>query len=312
MNDLRERLIYIRNQIDAMDNLNKKERRLLSNMRTVTQERQKQEYDSTQKWRNILVVVGVFLAVVIIITWVDGRSIHSQRLHVRENEIANDKFDWWMEHGDDEPYPGFDGEEITEASSYLMALGEGVFYAVVVSIMVAGVLAFQARQDKARVDSYNKKVENDNDQIRLNNQIARSSKPEIMAEVNRIHNQKAFISQAFLKEAQEWFPRDYGYREAVDYFIWLVENHAVDNMKEAVAHIQEKIRHEELMQEQRDIKEYLGVIIHNQNVMIRQNDELVRQQMLGNMINSANWMTNRSIDSNLSQMNARQQNRRRY
>ena len=312
MNDLRDKLIYIRNQLDAMDNLNQKERRLMSNIRTVSQEREKMQYGPSQKWRNILVVVGVFLAIVISITWVEGQNIHSQRLHDRENEIANDRFAWNMEHEDDEPYPGFDGEEITKESSYLMAFGEGVFYAIIVSIVVAGVLAYQARQDKARVDSYNQKVENDNDRIRANNQIARSTKTEIMEEVNRIHKQKAFISQAFLKEAQEWFPRDYGYRTAVDYFIWLVENHAVDNMKEAVTKIQEQIRHEELMQEQREIKEYLGVIIQNQNVIIHQNEELVRQQMLGNMINTANYVTNRSINSNVSQMNARQQNRYRY
>ena len=72
--------------------------------------------------------------------------------------------------------------------------------------------------------------------------------------------------------------------EAVNFFIGQVQNHTTDREKVIDRYLDYK-RDQETRQYREDMRNFQRVNIENQSLMISQQDEIIRQQMIGNVIN---------------------------
>ena len=83
----------------------------------------------------------------------------------------------------------------------------------------------------------------------------------------------------------EWYPKDYGYPAAVDFFINQVENHLATTIQECVEQYNTYTFRQKVTDNQK-------IMIGNQQIMISKQDEMIRQQMIGNAIATVNMMAN--------------------
>ena len=93
--------------------------------------------------------------------------------------------------------------------------------------------------------------------------------------------------------------------EAVDFFIHELELGTATNLPEAIKNFREDQYRKSVLRNQGIAIDRLGkmieqnnVIIDNQKILISGQQELIRQQMLGNMIAAATWNETRNIANN--------------
>ena len=93
--------------------------------------------------------------------------------------------------------------------------------------------------------------------------------------------------------------------EAVNFFIHELERGTATNLPEAIKNFREDQYRKSVLRNQGIAIDRLGkmieqnnVIIDNQKILISGQQELIRQQMLGNMIAAATWNETRNIANN--------------
>ena len=128
---------------------------------------------------------------------------------------------------------------------------------------------------------------------------------KIQQELEVFHERKRQISKEYLTSVCQWYHEDYAFMEAVDFFIHELELGTATNLPEAIKNFREDQYRKSVLRNQGIAIDRLGkmieqnnVIIDNQKILISGQQELIRQQMLGNMIAAATWNETRNIANN--------------
>ena len=129
----------------------------------------------------------------------------------------------------------------------------------------------------------------------INQQIAEYN-AQLEAQAEEINNGMEEVRQ-MADEYLYWYPRNYCYSDAVDFFIEAIQNFRADSLKEAINLYVEELRHRQVMQSQQEIS-------NQQQEMLGQQQELIRQQKINNVLTTANLFANLSTASAVRQNTA--------
>ncbi|MGN1420391.1 MAG: hypothetical protein ACI4XC_02610 [Eubacterium sp.] len=152
---------------------------------------------------------------------------------------------------------------------------------IVVSVISAGHIIRKMRKKKyARI--------NEQEQMRVNeeNEKIMAYNEQINEEVKMI-NQEMIELRSIADEELYWYPRNYCYSEAVNYFINAIQNFRADCLKEAINLYVEELRHRQLMAQQQQIA--------------NQQYEIAKQQKINNVLSTANLFANLGTISAVNQ-----------
>lgn len=295
MNELHADLVYVRNLLLAMQKLNEDEIDLQAQVRQTS--KLQETVDVPKKKNKIwtIIVIAVFLIVSAYTSYDKANILYQGEVRQYEYDAFNEQWYWEGTHPEDEPYPGYDGEE-PQFSDYIgMGLIIGVPTGAITALLLGGGFVIKHKLDEAAAKKRNRGIQESNQKKQEQNQAIQLRNNELAAEIQHIHNRKLMISQEYMRNIILWYPKDYGYLRAIDFFINQVENHLASNIKELVEQYQ-------TYEFRQSVMGGIRVIINNQQIMISKQDELIRQQMIGNMINMANLATNISTNAKMSQM----------
>ena len=275
-NNLLERLYYIRNLLQAMGKQNEIQQQLESQIRQPSNLKQNIP-EAQYHGKKIALITFIVLAAIFLL-------LYTPRIYFNEKEqlqykIENDEFSWNIAHEFSEPYPGYDGP--TQVSFLSCLLKVAIFAipaAAVIALILGGILSIWNKSQNKHIRKQNQIINDWNQKTIVQNQEVEKQKQILLDEIQKICDKKQLISQEYQKNVLAWFPRDYGYPSAVEYFINKVENHVANTIGEAVQQYEtDRYRQQKLNE------------IKNINKTIKEGqDELIRQQMIGNMINLAN------------------------
>lgn len=280
MNELHENLLYVRSLLLAMQRLNQEEQGLLNQIqepvrawnRAVSSPQKK--YTEYSKGKVVSIILGLFLAMELIgICQTAGR--------VRQ-DLKNEVF----LSTEDVKY---EDVTVSETEVYTKAALRSLPMSVIEAAIIGGVVVLANRSKvvkaKKQMELDKKRIENQNLNVREKNYDIQRRNQAIAAEVENIHSRKYMVSQEYQQNVLTWFPRDYGYLSAVDYFINLVENHLVSNIQEAVKEYNTYMHRKKTLENQETMLEY-------GREMLSKQDRLIKEQMLGNLLNAANLAAN--------------------
>lgn len=156
---------------------------------------------------------------------------------------------------------------------------------VAVLVAAAGGIAMAYFRFKDRgVDEVNRQIEEQNRVNGAYNLQIRAKREENEQKLQAIRQQRQLLVNRYGRHCDNWFPQSYGYMEAVNFFIGQVQNHTTDREKVIDRYLDYK-RDQETRQYREDMRNFQRVNIENQSLMISQQDEIIRQQMIGNVIN---------------------------
>ncbi|MBP3339744.1 MAG: hypothetical protein J6L69_10110 [Lachnospiraceae bacterium] len=301
MNGLYDGLIYIRSLLLKMQSLNEEEAKVVQQMqRPLIAQRPLHKVKKEKS--KIIILIVVYLLIIITQTFDLSFTLYEDQKRALEYDMVDDKAYWVMTH--DEPYPGYDGELTTNYGTALVkAMVAMLPIAIILAIIVIVIARKINKKENKRIEEFNlanAAIEKDNQRIAEENKGIILYKEECKVQIEEIRKQKCEIANEYRKNALTWFPKDYGYLSAVNYFINLVENHMVTNIQDAVEKYLTYMYRAEVTGELKAIKANQTIMINNQRIMISQQEELVRQQILGNMINSANLAVNISNNAKLT------------
>ena len=301
MNELRDKLIYVRNMLLAMQKLNQDEEQLRNQIKNTSNVMEFMVENTKKRKKWIFIVIAVFL--LIVVTSTDRRldSLYDRAVKDYEYEVYLEELEWMVEHSEEGPYPGYDEPEPQKMDFLGKAICIGIYHGGVLAGILGGIVAIKFVIDSILIKIQNKRIREMNQSIIEKNILVESTNKKIVTEIEKIHDRKIRISEEYQKNIISWFPRDYGYLKAVDYFINLIDNHMATTIQEAVEQYrnyeyqQAMLAAQQVMLNQQNIlignqEMMIGnqeVMIGNQKIMISNQEELVRQQMHGNMINSA-------------------------
>ncbi|MBO5335929.1 MAG: hypothetical protein J6A94_02205 [Lachnospiraceae bacterium] len=300
-NKLYEDLLYVKSLITAMGNLNIEEMQLQSRKVSPVKPRLVL-FEKIRYGRMIRIFLLVFLVLFFIntIPFV-GAAYRYEKTQI-ELDKENDMLAWRMAHKNEE-YPGYQGEEnVNMVSVVLPIVIRGSFIAFVISGMVAAIMTIREKMKDAR----NSQLKNNYENSIKNNQLILQKNAEIDAMIQHIANRRVLISEEYMENIIKWYPKDYGYPSAVNFFINLVENHMANTIQECVEQYNTYIYRQQKLENQQKI-------IDGQNRIISQKDEMIRQQMIGNYIANENLYANRQTAQNTSRIaDATERIARRY
>ena len=163
-------------------------------------------------------------------------------------------------------------EGIKNAGFSLMALFQAIAYPLLLFVALKLLLFWRKKRNSIENNIREKKVN------KFNESIAESN--EIISEQISIVNREMQEIRQLADEELYWYPRNYCYSDAVNYFINVVSNYRADSLKEAINLYVEELRHRQMMQNQQ---------------------ELVRQQKINNVLSTANLFANLSTASAINQ-----------
>ncbi|HEX3022713.1 MAG TPA: hypothetical protein VHP81_10010 [Lachnospiraceae bacterium] len=275
--NLRQKLLYVRGLIVAMDSLNKNQERCESQKRAQHQyiPYENKKKSGIGKW--ILIVLGIFVLLVV----------------------------YYTKSYLDYSYATLDMSKYTYSRALFEVMMISVPRAATQSAILAGVIAVIIYVKNYSRHSNKQKVELLNREHQQENALIRQKNNEMDQQIDQLVQRKQAISNEYTRNCIQWYPKDYGYLSAVDYFINQVDNHLASTMKEAVNNYIKYIN---------DLKEE-----EFRNTVTSQNDEMIRQQMIGNSIQMANYHSNlrqesyaASAASAANEMNTRDRMRRGY
>lgn len=286
MNELHEKLLYVKSLVTAMGKLNEEEaglqrkKRTPANVQPIVINKSRQGGSGQ---RAILVVVFVFLFLFNVVPVAMNR--YDAAKEQIEIDKANDEFAWMMEHNGEE-YPGYQGSETVSMVSVLLpAVIRGVVVAFVFTGVIAAISAARRKRQDAMIEENNRKLQNNYEATLKNNEIILRNNAEIDEQIQQIANRRVLISEEYMQNIIEWYPKDYGYPAAVDFFINQVENHLATTIQECVEQYNTYTFRQKVTDNQK-------IMIGNQQIMISKQDEMIRQQMIGNAIATVNMMAN--------------------
>ena len=158
------------------------------------------------------------------------------------------------------------------------------------------------RKGAADVEKENKRRKQQYDAACQNNQLIVKHNAEVDLKLKQIADRRTLISQEYMQNIIEWYPKDYGYPSAVDFFINLVENHLATTIQECVEQYNTHMFRQKVTDNQQEMLANQKVMINNQEIMITKQDKMIRQQMIGNAIAAVNMMANVATAGNTAQI----------
>lgn len=292
MNELHEKLLYVKSLVTAMGNLNEEEAGLQrkkqtpANVQPVVKKKPRQ---SSGGQKALLVVVFVMLFLFNVV------PVATNRYNAAKDQIAidkaNDQFAWMMEHYGEE-YPGYQGSETVNMVSVLLpAVIRGAVVSFVLTGVIAAISASRRKRQNAMIEKNNQRLQDKYEATLKNNEIILQNNAEIDEQIQQIANRRVLISEEYMQHIIEWYPKDYGYPAAVDFFINQVENHLATTIQECVEQYNTYTFRQKVTDNQK-------IMIGNQQVMISKQDAMIRQQMIGNAIATVNMMANMATAQN--------------
>ncbi len=303
MNDLHKNLLYVKDLVTAMGNLNREEQKLLSEKRVPVQP---QRIVSNKSHQNKVAFIGILLLVFMVLFLFNAvpNAINRYRSEKTQIELekANDEFSWNLSHPNQEKYPGYQGtEKVNWISVLLPPFIRGFVIAGILTGIVAAVITVIRKRQDTDMDKRNKTLQVNYQATLKNNEIIMQRNAAIDEKIKQIANKRTLISQEYMQNIIEWYPKDYGYPSAVDFFINLVENHLATTIQECVKQYNTHLFRQEVTDNQQEM-------LDNQKVMISKQEEMVKLQMIGNMIAAANLMTNITMANNTADIAERARN----
>ncbi len=140
---------------------------------------------------------------------------------------------------------------------------------------------------KGRIEKYRNTI--------LQNKKIGENNQRIQEYIEELHVRKQLISQECVEKILPWFPREYCYHEAINYFIHELEIGTASNLAEAIMNYREYQYRRGVANKLSNMSNMLNVMINNQQVVMSQQEEIVRQQIVGNCINAATLNEARNI-----------------
>lgn len=164
----------------------------------------------------------------------------------------------------------------------------GIYLGLALAVILTIVLIRKSRKKRyAQANAENEKI------MRIENQRRAAYNAQVMAEAQQINEEMQKIRQ-IANEQLTWYPRNYCYSEAVDFFIDAIQNFRADSLKEAINLYIEEQRHRQLLL--------------NQQKIANQQQQIARQQQISNVLSTANLFANlgtiNAMNNNTSAVNA--------
>ena len=268
LNELHEKLIYVRNLILAMENLIKEGEVLQNQLRNTFQMQKIRPEPQKHRRAWILSTVGGFLLAAIAYILTVSGMIQMQNM--------------WS-------------YEVNVGAYILEVVIRGIIFSLISTGIVAGLVAIIVKIQKWSIRLQNKTAEKVNRQIVIQNEYIKQNNDKLKTEIQKVYNRKLWISRKYQQNVSTWFPKDYLDMPAVDYFINLVENHLVTTIQEAVEKYEQELYRREKLHNQQ-------MMISQQEQLVKQQEYMVKQQMLGNILNTANLVTNIGTNMTVNRM----------
>lgn len=288
-------LSYVRGLLIAMSKLNQNELQFRTQIRPIMQARNVQHKKSTKKvgWIVLLVVIFVVMTLLLALSYAPPAVRKSVEAYKRD--IVDEEFNWVMNHHDDkQPYPGYSGSvsPITFGVAYKQSLpragGLVLFWTV-----IAGAIIFTIqRVNNKAIDRNNKLQTQQYQAVMAQNQQILALNQRVQQQIIEVHKRKELISQEYITSICPWFPKEYCYFEAIDYFIHELQIGTATTLPEAIKNYRQYLF-------ENKVTGKLDQIAENQSTMIRNEEEMIRQQMIGNFIACASWMETKNISNNV-------------
>ncbi len=287
-----EKLEYAHKLIHAMDNLNQeeiKERKNYVELPALPEAPHQTGKTRKRSWY-LFCLVAVFVLNVLFLTWIYSTSIVRQREKDYQNAMFEDKFDWDVNYAEEKgEYPGYWGDiqPYTRAEALLRALPIGLVEAAVYTAVGAVIVfvflkikkAGKKEEYRMAIDKYNKLAQ-DYHMIQENNR-------KVYERIEDIHRRKKAVSSEYLTNVPDLLPKkdEYEYRtvEAVGYFIRELKNGIATSLPEAIKNYRQYRFREEMR-----IK--TDAVLRSQEMARRQQEDMIAQQMIGNLIGFATFM----------------------
>lgn len=301
MNDLHKNLLYVKDLVTAMGNLNREEQKLLGEKKVPVQA---QRITVNKVKRNRGSFFGILLLIFILLFLFNAAPYAINRYRSEKTQIelekADDKFSWNLNHPNQGKYPGYQGsEKVNWVSVLLPPFIRGFIIAGILTGIVAAIISVVRKRQDADVDKKNRMLQMNHETVLKNNEIILQKNAEIDEKIKQIANRRALISQEYMQNIIEWYPKDYGYPTAVDFFINLVENHLATSIQECVEQYNTHLFRQEVTDNQQEMLDNQSVMIDNQavmidnqEIMISKQDKMIKAQMFGNAIAAVNMMAN--------------------
>lgn len=128
------------------------------------------------------------------------------------------------------------------------------------------------------IDKKNLEIKQQNDQINQRNAVFRER------EEVPVLQQIAVVQEQYTEEISRWYPCDYCYIEAAEFFLNAIKNFRADNVKEAINLFENTKHQQRVEQNQKQMVQQQNTMIQQQNVMVQQQNEMIRKQNLSNIL----------------------------
>lgn len=302
MEELKEKLRYVRSLLTAMVNLNREEVQARGQMGQPVEAEYVPLEKSTKKGGRMAALAAVFVGLSLLFALMAASGKQRSIRQRYEEAVTQSEFNWAMNHLETkEPYPGYTGKvqpPVSFGGAYVRALPRAGFSALVLTV-IAGAVVFSAqrsrnttidRENARRAEEYQKALGWSEYITRVNGEAQR--------QIAGIENRRQMISREYITSICPWFPKEYCYFEAVDFFLHELELGTATTLPEAIKNYREELFRRGVTERLDSLGRKMEVMIDNQRVMIDKQDEIIRQQMLGNAIAAATLVQTMNIADN--------------
>lgn len=307
------KLKYVRGLLDRMGALNAEQKKAESRLGGI------QAIDSAPVKRTSKVLWGVlviavsmlYLLAACFVVKIYADSRYSLWDDQYEAAVWFDEEMWNEEHGgetDPPAYPGYRGplkEHITYGEAVLMVMNEQANY-LLLPPLVIGIIIFAAY--KARVAEWRTKIKKhdaETERILRHNDMVVNNNIAVNWQIQDVKGKKGQVSREFLENAGSWFPREYCYYAAVDFFIHELQFGMASTLGEAVRNYREEMHRRYVEKKLDELAGMLSIVIDNQAVIVSTQEALLRQQMIGTFISCATWEETRRASQSITDMSYR-------
>lgn len=159
-------------------------------------------------------------------------------------------------------------------------------------VLVAVLIAVSVYCVKGLIKAANKKIEHENEKIAHRNRIIDQQNVRVKehnAQIRREYEETVEtlnrLKAELYKTTAKWFPRDYYSLEAVNFFIYAIENYKCDTMKELVLLFDDSQHKKEMLASQQTL-----IDLNKQQILNQ--EKMVRHMRVANVLNIANVALN--------------------
>ncbi len=273
MEELIKRLQYVRSLLTAMSNLNQREAEAWGRMQQIVQVQYVPLDKPVKKGMNVVIAAVLFVVASLLLLLMRALSIEGR---VRSAY----------------------GKSIAFGDACARALPSALVGGAVVAV-IAGAVVFAVQRSRSEAaDRENAlRMRQYQEALRRNEEAAAANK-ELETQIQEVQNRRQRISHEYVTSICPWFPREYCYFEAVDFFLHELELGTASTLPEAIKNYREFLFQKGVTERLDGLGRKMEVMIDNQKVMIDRQEEMIRQQMLGNAIAAANLIQNMKIAQN--------------